>query len=971
MKSLYIFCFTRVTIILIMAMLFGTTSLFADEKKALISDSMEETVRQKLNELIGNKNYNIQSLDLHESQRGLSGVGTFFGAKDIKFEVSYDTIVKQAYFQLNLPTNAKVGLRKADLKTLTDQSLKTLIPKGLSKNLSLRQFNFKFDKATKKVSNLGLIFGMLEQWELLEFNKFSLEEVRVLFNINFSEEGEKKTSSATLEGVTSIASKPVLFSALLKQDQKNIEYVATVKDINFKSGLTSLLGDISFGDVQLPEKLFDIKLPTTELSIKPGSNSMTFNSVATFGVIDGYIHKIEKPKKGKKKHGYLITIAPHKDAKLSKIDERLKLLDKIDLSKQVIVLSSEAKSKKEKDKTPFKDKIGAGVKKGLNMVANFDLTKIKLDHLIGVKNLIVSSPLTAKLDNVVLESALDTNIEIGPTATLSNVIFRLTPSPKDFSISLLGEMNTRIGEDNLIFVGGVEVALTDQSLNFLAMMKGEWNDPLGAKGLSVKDLGIQMGASFTTTPVPLPNIALTGEVTIGSFNGGATVVLDSRNPAKSMLSMNYNKIVLWDLISLVTSSSIKNNINPKIKKTLDNFYTENVLIEVVPIPMQVFDKQFDAGFRMNGAISLAGLKGEAGFDINYNKGITAYGAVDPINLAFFEFKGVNGKPRPSFLVSLEKNKQPKIIANGGIKLLGIEASADIAMIDNGFDFKVDGKVFNLYQATVKAKGTDLKMAENMQLDVALKNDFSKFIEGHLQAFVANRTSGAIKKIRKAKSNVRIAQAKVAETDAFVLQVYRAVEADQAKDRAKIKKNQDKVNEWQAKVNTLNAKIISLKRQRDALKKLSPKRIPLNAKIASTNTAKYAATKTLNGFKHALNLLKKLNIDPEKDGRLIAARASNKTAKKTLDATQKTLDGLIWTLGKTGEVGSFLIEKGADALVKVRKASFKGALGKVHGAKVDLKLELDWLNKRQNLTVKFDFNNSKNAILAIGEQLFNK
>ncbi len=952
-------------------LLLFSVHLSASSKSLPSNEALEETVRLKLNELIGNKNYSFESLNAHESGKGLKGIGTFFSKKNVGFTIYYDTLSQNASFELDLPSNAKIGLNKNDVKSLTGASFKNMIPKALRKGLSLRNFNFKFNKERKEISEVDLTFDFLKNWELLRFNKFSLNNIKVVLNIKYPKEGEKKASSAILEGLTSIAGKPVLFSANLKEDQKSIEYVATVKDINFKSSLISLVGDASLGGISIPEKLFDIKLPSTQLTVKPGAKSILFNSVATFGVVDGYINKVEKPKRGNKNYSYLLTIAPHKDAKLSKISDKLKILDKIDLSKQLIVLSSEAKSKEEKDKTPFKDKIGAGVKKGLNMVANFDLTKIKLDHLIGVKNLVVSSPIGAKLDQIVLESSLDTNVEIGPTATLSNVIFRLKPSPKDFSISLLGEMSTKIGTDDLIFQGGVEVVLTDQTLNFLAMMKGQWNDPLGAKGLSVKDVGIQLGASFTTTPIPLPNIALSGEVFIGSFKGGATVAIDTRNPSKSMLSMNYNKISLWDLIDLVTSPSIKSKINPKFKNTLRNFYSENVLMEVVPVSMQVFDKYYEAGFRMNGGISLGGLKGEAGFDIDYTNGITAYGAVDPIKVAFFEFKGANGKPRPSFSLSLEKNKTPTIIANGGVKLLGIETSADVHLMDNGYNFMVNGKVFNLYQATIKAKGTNLKKAENMELDVALKNDFSGIVERELKNFVAAKTSKAVQKLRTAKSNVAKAEKKVNESDRHVANVRRIVIADQAKDRAKIQNARNKVNAAQAKVNQLTAKINALTRQRDALKKFSPKRVPLNTKIAATKTARFTATKTLNGAKHVLNGLTKLNIDPNKDGRLISAKALQKTAKSTLKGAQHALNGLIWTLGKTGEVGSFIIEKGSDAAVKVKKAGFKGALGKVNGAKVDLNLELDWLNKRRSLNVKVDLRNMKNEILNIGKTLLEK
>ena len=238
-------------------------------------------------------------------------------------------------------------------------------------------------------------------------------------------------------------------------------------------------------------------------------------------------------------------------------------------------------------------------------------------------------------------------------------------------------------------------------------------------------------------------------------------------------------------------------------------------------------------------------------------------------------------------------------------------------------------------------------------------------------FVTTKTSGAIQKLSAAQSGVAKAQAKVKESNRHVASVKRIVEEDQAKDRAKIQKARNKVNAAQKKVNQLTTTLNTLNRQRNAIPKFSPKRIPINAKIATTKTAHFTATKTLNGAKHVLNGLTKLNVDPNKDARLISARALQNTAKNTLKGAQHTLNGLKWTLGKTGEVGSFIIEKGSDALVKVRKAGFKGNLGKVHGAAVDLNLELDWLNKRHHITIKFNFNNAKASALEIAKKLFNK
>ena len=80
-----------------------------------------------------------------------------------------------------------------------------------------------------------------------------------------------------------------------------------------------------------------------------------------------------------------------------------------------------------------------------------------------------------------------------------------------------------------------------------------------------------------------------------------------------------------DLINLVTSPKVKRNIPRETQKTLQTINLRAVKMEVVPQKMEVLEKFYQAGFRTNGQINIAGFTGYAVMDIDYLNGIFGQG----------------------------------------------------------------------------------------------------------------------------------------------------------------------------------------------------------------------------------------------------------------------------------------------------------------------------------------------------------
>ena len=623
-------------------------------------------------------------------------------------------------------------------------------------------------------------------------------------------------------------------------------------------------------------------------------------------------------------------------------------------------------------KIPSLSQVKTGIKKGCSLLTKIDLTKLKMDHLIGVKDLVVNSNLSKKMEHVTLEGAIDTDIALGPTAKLENVLFRLKPSPRNFAVALIGVMNTTIEADALMFKGGVEIAINDQSLNFLAMMQGDWNNPLGAQGLTMSNVGMQMGASFTTAPVILPNMALTGEVKIGKFTGATTLAFDTRNPTKSMMAVSFNKIIMMDLLDLVIDPKVSKRIPGDMKKMLKSMYLKDVAMEVVPQDLQILEKNYVAGFRAEGITNIANTQADAALDISYSNGMMMRGALTPIDFKIFKLKGANGQKGPSLLLDLRKGGDQKVAINGLVNILGLEAQTDVNIMPNKFSFELGGKIFNVFNGKIFASGKDIQKAKDMELRVDMENDIMNFFEREVIKFVENGTKGSMKALTKTQKTMTKWQGEVKSLDKAIKSMVKKVDKEQAADRKKINKLKAEVKEAEETIEGYTKTINNLTKK---IKRLKKKQVPTRIKLEAQRATIFGYQKTaklgLKGTQGLLDGMKHLNTNPEADIRVINLRASQKAAYEGLDIAKGAMEGLKKGIGFSGDAITFVVDKGTDAMINVKKVDFKGKLNKLSSGAVKLNMEMEWLGKKKTMKLAFNFKDPKKAALELAKKLVKK
>lgn len=942
------------------------TSLFGN---SLSDNDWTQLLRRQIATVLDERSFSIDHISANANTGLLSGKGTFFGVSGVGFEANFTAPTKITRLGLSFPQGAKVAAKENAITRLCGSSLVDLIPADINRAVYLQKIDFAFSSADKQVEALNLWFRSPIQWHLLPANNFPLDNVGIHFLIEHPFDKKQRYVKGVVNGQSQLGSKPLQLQAAISQNKQDLTFTTGLNNVGLKSSVEAIVGRSAFQGIPVPSAVIDLQLQEGTLSILPYQKKANIVAQSNLGAVDAWMQSAEQ---ADKKMDYVVVISPPEGFKLSNLNNKLKSLDAVDLSGQKIVLTSEEKDKKESSRIPSLSQMSAAIKKGCNLVARLDLRKLRLEHLLKTKELVMSSPLGDHLNNMVLESSIDVDVPIGPSATMRDVLFRLQPSPANFSIALVGVVGTRVSRDQLTFKGGMDLAMSTQTLNFMSVMEGSWKDPLGAKGTVMSNVGLQLGGSFGGAAI-LPNMAFRGELRIGRFSGSSALAFDTRDPSRSMISAEIRELYVSDIMESVIDEKVSKKIPKELKKVLNSIRFNDIHLKFVPQPMRVLEKSYEAGFRMGGNVDIMGINGYGNIEIDYTNGLLAQGAVDPIDLGPFKLTGAGNNERPGFVIDLRAGKNPKVALNGLVSMLGVQAETEVEVLPNGFRFNLGGKVFNIFNASIETSGEDLQRLGSIQAAVKMEQDLFGYMNREVSKFVENEVGEAIKKLSTAQAKITTAQVKVNELDRLIDHQRGIVRKEMAQKKAKYDKARRDVTNAQKKVNGLDKSIKAKKRELDKYDKPYhvAKRGVIRTQIASLYTARGVAWTALEGYKKVLEGLGHLNTNPDVHPKVASLITSKLTALGTLEAAKVTLEGLKITLGAGGKAATFILEKGTDALINVRKAGFAGKLGSMSGGAVDMSLNLEWMGKPMDLRINFDFNSPLRTIAALGKKLLDK
>ncbi len=716
--------------------------------------------------------------------------------------------------------------------------------------------------------------------------------------------------------------------------------------------LSTVVQDLCGSDALIgfpaPASVIDVDFREVHFSIAPKQKSLSISGATDFGEAE-----LQVKKSNSGKWGFVVGFAPPETIPFSSIDPALSGLEELKFSNAALIISTTQNASIQLSVIEGPPS-GVTVSKGLNLFADLDLTGLGVDELANVQSLYIHAAIGNRPSNIVLEASMGGSIQLSDNVSFGDLKFRLQPTPSNFAIGIRGAVRAKLMEDELTFIGGMEIRPILRTAAFQAMMKGTWNEPFGFKGVAIADVAADIGLTLMPPPAPpLPVVGLAGSLQVGSVAGSAAVRFDSAMPTKSMVAVAFNELYLKDIIQTFCEPAVYRAIPRELSKTVLDVGMEDVEVYVVPQPTQIVDLYYDPGLTIKGSISIADFDAYAHINIDYTTGILVEAEMDSIDVAgLFKLSGSKDKAHPMLLLDLRKGHTPALEIAGSIDLLGLQAETRVSINDTSFYFWVSGKIFNLFEASIEASGAKFDQGGDFYLKATMKNDLFAYLREKATAAIQSAAEEATKDLTEAQEELSRKQAEVNRLDGEIDRVRGIIRNERERDERNVRNARKEVENLQREVGRLNGEI---KKMRAVVKK-ERERDERNVRNArnEVNTAK----KKVDGLQRDMDAMRRtINAERARDvSRISSAKRDVTAAQNSVNSLQseinsshsriKTLKGHIsskkrWYDRKPwydktwawAEYGAYAAAKGAEisglyakiGSVEAAKHTAKGAL----------------------------------------------
>lgn len=651
---------------------------------------------------------------------------------------------------------------------------------------------------------------------------------------------------------------------------------AEIPELNLSAVIQDLCGADSLIGFPAPSAITNLKFQDVHVGIAPKQRSLSLGGNTDFG--QGEL-QISRSASGK--WGFLIGLAPPEKIPFSSIDPALSSLDELKFSQASFILASTRNTKVDLSvvKAPPG---GITISKGLNFFADMDMSGLGVDELVGVKSLYVNAAIGNRPSNFFMEAALEGSIQLSETVSFGDMRFRLQPTPSNFSLAILGAITASINEDELIFLGGMEIRPLLRTAAFQAMMKGTWNEPFGFKNVAITDVAADIGLTIMPPPSPpLPVIGLAGSLKVGSIQGSAAVRFDSALPSKSMLAVEFEQLYLDDIIKTFCEPEVYKAIPKEITDTVLNAGLEEVDVYIVPQPTRIVDLYYDAGITIKGRLSIGDYDARAHINLDYSSGLLAEAEMDSIEIAgLFKLSGSKDQSHPMLLLDLRAGKKAVLEIAGSVFLLGMQAETRVSLSDTAFYFWLSAKIFDLFEASVEASGGKLGSDAEIYIKATMKNDLFSYLREEVTAAIQAAAEEATRQLTEAQDDLSAKQEEVNKLNGEIDRMRAIIQKERERDERNVRNARREVEDLQKEVRRLNGEI---KKARDIIR-AERKRDERNVRNARSK---------VNSAKRKVDSLKK-QIDAMR--RTIKSERSRDTkrisdAKKEVTKAQNSVNSL--------------------------------------------------------------------------------
>jgi hypothetical protein len=543
-----------------------------------------------------------------------------------------------------------------------------------------------------------------------------------------------------------------------------------VESMPVKSLVDELVGP-GFDALPLPDSFKALELPALDFSLAPMQGR--FFASAKIPDFDAAAVLLQRSSQGV--WGFALALAPASSWRLSTIWSGLAVLDDLSFGNTVLILSTADDASAVGDLPVVRDRLKSGalsVGPGLTLMADLSLDGTGAEHVLGMHELRVRAAI-ASPESLMLEAVVGGPFDLGENVVLDELDFRLTVGTAGPVLGLLGRIDVVLDPSHTLkFTGGL--AVTPNELRCAVTMDGTWDEPFGAKGVSVSNLALELDWSYEG----LPGIGLAGHTAIGTFHGDVAVKFDPGDPSQSMVAVSFDSLKLGDVLASLCHEVFQDAIPPEIVKTVFDISFEDVEIYVVPRDTKIGELEYKQGTRLNARMFFWGLAADAHVEIDYVKGLVVDGQVDPIELGdVFTLKGAGDEPKPKLHLEITTGKLPTIDVEGAVSLLGLTSETKLSLSDTSFLFETSGKIFDLFTCDLKVTGGHLGDTNGFFVEASMTNDLFAYLRQEATAAIQAAAKSADAGIVAAEKDVQDAQAKLSALDDQIAARRRTIEAE--------------------------------------------------------------------------------------------------------------------------------------------------------------------------------------------------
>ncbi|MBL7810955.1 MAG: hypothetical protein JNL57_01915 [Bacteroidetes bacterium] len=913
-----------------------------------VPDELIQQMKTALSPLFQeNEDYVFSDLQTESVGEGykISGKATFFQINQVNLSASFVSADAMARFELQFPAGSQ--LSSASQQKMAKQNFVNWMPADIQKLVSLHSLYLEI--ADKKISTVGIRFAAQEDWK--PATGISVSDIAVDFNLNNPVGGV--SISSTLAGIFKLGEARLKAGATLSSKPEECVITGDISTLS----LGNVLGTLGMTKApEWPDAFWNLSMSSGSFSIAPYARIFSMQSSSDFGQVEFYMNASVTPLE------FMVGVSPPSDFSFARIDQNLSVLDNVGLKNTAIVLASST----QKTRLGLFKKLGqeTEVTRGLTLLSLYDISAVskELQNFMGKSQLLLRATLSNNVADLKLMASLDASIPMDEkrNVILKNVNFTIAPNPASFTISLGGNMDVKTEKKILNFSTQIGVDLTNLELAVQGIMQGTWDRPFETNGVQLSDLGIGVGVSFKTTPIPMPTLQFKGKLKAGNpaspaFAGDVIFALDPSNPTQCMIDAGFNQILMSDVVKLVQYSNPKFQVLDDIKNTVNSMAVTDARLTIVPgvTAVTVLENTYDPGFLIKGKSTIDGYTTQMLVGIS-SGGIKAGASMTGIVYTpYFSFTGAMGKPDPYFNMTLSTGnpKSSKIAYSGKATLLKLTAESEMMLSDNGFDLYMNGKIFDQFQAKLRVAAGSTKDGPGYNVMATMDSDLQTYISEIASAEIDRATKNSQKAFREAQATLTQKQTEVSTLNNDIEKQRKIVREAREKDCAKFTEAQADVRRDRRKVNNLKDdiddkedKIKKLKKEIDKDITKAPengaKITKLKAEVIGLETAVATAKGVLKASEKVLEALgdgcdqTPIDLDP----RIASLITARETADKSLQAAKVVVQGTGAITGGSLKATKYIVEKGSTGVVTITYAYFESKLNVADGGMVTMKVK---------------------------------